>query len=177
MGPRSIQKMDPSSAYGSREISSKTDWPRAYPKPSGWPPTTTTPAPSKGCSPSAMSTPSLRASSVRPANCPAVQLAKRGFVSAVEEVFAGDGRRPLNRDEEERLIPQAVAGSVGARRRIIDAYAELATLFALKIRPRSVSETRAVRVVQQELDRLVTFPSEGPLLASLVEGITKNLVP
>jgi hypothetical protein len=98
-------------------------------------------------------------------------------VSAVEEVFAGLGPRPLSRDEEERLIPQAVAGSVNARRRIIDAYAELATLFALKIRPRSVSEARAVRVAQQELDRLVTFPSRGPLLASLVEGIAKNLLP
>jgi hypothetical protein len=114
---------------------------------------------------------------VLPPNCPPVQLAKSGLVSAVEEVFAGDGPGRLTRDEEERLIPQAVAGSVNAQRRIIDAYAELATLFALKIRPRSVSEARAVRIAQQELDRLVTFPSTGPLLASLVEGITKNLVP
>jgi len=113
---------------------------------------------------------------VRPPNCPPVQLAKSGFVSAVEEVFAGDEPRPLSRDEEERLILQAVAGSVNARRRVIDAYAELATLFALKIRPRSVSEARAVRVAQQELDRLVTFPSKGPLLASLVEGIANILV-
>ena len=112
----------------------------------------------------------------RPANCPPVQLGKSGVVSAVEGVFAGDGALPLSRDEEERLIPQAVAGSVSARRAIIDAYAELATMFALKIRPRSVPEARAVRVAQQELDRLVTFRSKGPLLASLVEGITKNLV-
>jgi hypothetical protein len=49
-------------------------------------------------------------------------------------------------------------------------------LFALKIRPRSVSEARAVRVAQEELDRLVMFPSKGPLLVSLVEGIIKNLV-
>jgi hypothetical protein len=114
---------------------------------------------------------------VRPPDCPPVRLAKSGFVSAVEEAFAGEGPEPLSRDEEERLIPQAVAGSLTARRRIIDTYAELATLFALKIRPRSVSEARAARVAQQELDRLVTFPSTGPLLASLVEGIAKNLVP
>jgi Cell division protein SepF len=113
----------------------------------------------------------------RPPNCPPVRLGKSGVVSAVEEVFAGDGPQPLSRDEEERLLAQAVGGSVGARRRIIDTYAELATLFALKIRPRSVSEERAVRVAQQELDRLVTFPSKGPLLASLVEGIIKNLAP
>jgi hypothetical protein len=114
---------------------------------------------------------------VRPANCPPIQLAKSGSVSALEEVFATQGPRRLSRDEEERLIPQAVAGSVSARRRIIDAYAELATLFALKIRPRSMPEARAVRIAQQELDRLVTFPSKGPLLASLVEGIAKNLIP
>ena len=112
----------------------------------------------------------------RPADCAPVQLGRNGVVSAVEEAFAGDGSLPLSRDEEKRLIPSAVAGSISARRRIIDAYAELATLFALKIRPRSVSQAKAVSVAQQELDRLVSFPSKGPLLASLVEGITKNLV-
>ena len=112
----------------------------------------------------------------RPADCPPVQLGRSGIASAVEEVFAGDGPRPLGRDEEERLLPQAVRGSVSAQRRIVDSYAELATLFALKIRPRSVSEAMAVRIAQEELDRLVRFPSRGPLLVSLVEGIIKNLV-
>ncbi len=112
----------------------------------------------------------------RPANSPPVSLGRTGMVSAVEEVFAGDGPRPLGRDEEERLLPQAVRGSVSAQRRIVDSYAELATLFALKIRPRSVSEPVAVRVAQAELDRLVRFPSQGPLLVSLVEGIIKNLL-
>jgi hypothetical protein len=112
----------------------------------------------------------------RPANCPPVLLRRSGIASAVEEVFAGDGPRPLSRDDEERLLPQAVRGSVSARRRIVDSYAELAALFALKIRPRGVSEARAVRIAQDELDRLVTFPSKGSLLVSLVEGIIKNLV-
>jgi len=112
----------------------------------------------------------------RPANCPPVLLGRSGIASAVEEVFAGDGPRPLSRDDEERLLPQAVRGSVSARRRIVDSYAELAALFALKIRPRAVSEASAVRIAQDELDRLVRFPSKGPLLVSLVEGIIKNLV-
>ncbi len=112
----------------------------------------------------------------RPADCPPVHLGRSGIASAVEEVFAGDGPRPLGRVEEERLLPQAVRGSVSAQRRIVDSYAELATLFALKIRPRSVSEAMAVRIAQEELDRLVRFPSRGPLLVSLVEGIIKNLV-
>jgi hypothetical protein len=50
----------------------------------------------------------------------------------------GQADSALSRDEEERLISQAAAGSVDARRRVIDAYAELATLFALEIRPRSI---------------------------------------
>ena len=34
----------------------------------------------------------------------------------------------------------------------------------------------AVRVAQEEVDRLVSFPSRGPLLASVVDGIAKRLV-
>lgn len=91
------------------------------------------------------------------------------------EVLAAGESQPLGRDEEERLLPQAVRGSVSAQRRLIDTYAELATLFALKIRSRSTSEAAAVRVAQEELDRLVRFPSTGPLLVSLVQGIIKSL--
>jgi Cell division protein SepF len=112
----------------------------------------------------------------RPVDCPPIPLRTDGITSAIEEVFATDGPPPLGRDEEERLLPQAVMGSEGARRRIVDSYTELATLFALKIRPRSVSEAVAVRMAQEELDRLVRFPSNGPLLVSLVEGIIKKLV-
>jgi integrase len=111
----------------------------------------------------------------RPVNCPPISLRRSGIASAVEEVLASDEPRPLSRDEEERLLPQAVRGSVSAQRRLIDAYAELATLFALKIRSRSVSEAAAVRVAHDQLDRLVRFPSKGPLLVSLVEGIIRNL--
>jgi Cell division protein SepF len=113
----------------------------------------------------------------RPPNCPPVSLGRSGLASAVEEVFAAEGSRPLSRDEEERLLPEAVRGSVSARRRVTDSYAELAAVFALKIRPRSVPEARAVRLAQEELDRLVRFPSNGPLLVSLVQGIIKKLIP
>jgi hypothetical protein len=78
--------------------------------------------------------------------------------------------------EEELLLPQAVSGSVSARRRIVDAYAELATVYALRIRPESMSECTAVRLAQTELERLVTFPSTGPILANLFVGITKLLL-
>ena len=105
-----------------------------------------------------------------------VHLSRSSFVSAVQEVFAGDDPHPLNREEEERLLPLAVAGSASARRRLIDAYSEFATVFALRIRPQSVSEATAVRAGQQELERLVSFPSQGPLLASLVQGIGKILL-
>jgi hypothetical protein len=111
----------------------------------------------------------------RPANCPPISLGRSGIASAVGEVLAAGESQPLGRDEEERLLPQAVRGSVSAQRRLIDTYAELATLFALKIRSRSTSEAAAVRVAQEELDRLVRFPSTGPLLVSLVQGIIKSL--
>lgn len=113
----------------------------------------------------------------RPPGCEAVRLSGTSLVSAVEEVFASEGPRPLTRDEEERLLPLAVAGSLSARRTLIDAYAEFASLFALRVRPRSVAESAAVQAAQQELERLVSFPSRGPLLASLVEGILKLLLP
>lgn len=77
----------------------------------------------------------------------------------------------------KRLLAQAISGSTAARRRLVDAYSELATLVALRIRPASVHEANAVRIAQTELDRLVTYPSVGPLLASLLEGIVRRLQP
>jgi Cell division protein SepF len=111
----------------------------------------------------------------RPAHSGPVRLGRAGMVSAVDEVFMIEGPHALGRDEEERLLPLAATGSVSAQRRIVDSYAELATLFALRVRPRWTSETRAVQVAQEELDRLVRCPPKGALLASLVEGITKRL--
>jgi hypothetical protein len=113
----------------------------------------------------------------RPPGSGQVYLSRSGIASAVEEIFAIDGPGPLTREDEEQLLPLAVGGSPDARRRVIDAYTETATLFALTIRPRSISEGKAVQVAQQELDRLVSFPSRGPLLASLVQGIIQTLLP
>jgi hypothetical protein len=104
-----------------------------------------------------------------------VHLGRTGLVSAVEDAFDGKRDAPISRAEEELLLPQAISGSVSARRRIIDAYAELATMYALRIRPESMSQSTAVRVAQIELERLVTFPSTGPILANLFVGITKLL--
>jgi len=112
----------------------------------------------------------------QPFGSPPVRLARSGIASAVEEVFSSTDSVRLSREEEDRLLPLAIGGSISARRRIIDAYAEFATLFALRVRPKAVSEATAVRLAQEELDRLVSFPSRGPLLASLVDGITKRLL-
>jgi hypothetical protein len=101
-------------------------------------------------------------------------LARSGMVAAVEEAFGEE--QPLTRDDEERLLPLALAGSVEARRKLLDAYTEFATLFALLIRPRSLPEVVAVRAAQDELDRVVKYPSKRPLVVSLVEGIAKRIL-
>lgn len=111
----------------------------------------------------------------RPPGSEAVRLGRTPLVSAVEEVFADGEPHLLTREDEERLVPRAVAGSASARRKLIEAYSDFATLFALRVRPPAVSEAAAVRAAQQELERLVSFPSRGPLLASLTEGIVKVL--
>ena len=112
----------------------------------------------------------------RPPGRRPVPLGRTSLVSAVEEVLADGDDHRLSRGEEERLLPLAVAGSASARRTLIDAYTGFATLFALRVRPSSVSESAAVRLAQQELERLVSFPSRGPVLASLTEGIVKLLL-
>jgi hypothetical protein len=111
----------------------------------------------------------------RPGSAP-IHLGRAGLASAVEDAFASEGDRPITRTEEEVLLPRAVNGSVTARRRIIDSYSELATMYALRIRPKSISESATVRMAQAELERLVTFPSTGPILANLFEGINKLLL-
>jgi hypothetical protein len=57
-----------------------------------------------------------------------VHLGRTGLATAVEETFATDEGGPITKKEEELFLPQAVSGSVAARRRIIDAYTELATM-------------------------------------------------
>lgn len=105
-----------------------------------------------------------------------VHIGRTGLATAVEQAFASEGEHPLPRSEEERLLPLAVSGSVSARRRLIDAYAALATMYAVRIRPKAMSESTAVRLAQEELERLVTFPSAGPLLANLFDGIAKLIL-
>jgi len=112
----------------------------------------------------------------RPPGSGTVMLGRTSLASAVEEVFAEGGIEPLGRDREELLVRQAAEGSVPARRRLLDAYSEFATLFALRVRPASTSEATAVAAAQQELERLLTFPSKGPLLACLADGIIKLLL-
>lgn len=111
----------------------------------------------------------------RPPGSGAVRLARGKFVSAVDEIVRRDGPVPLTRQEEERLLGEATSGSSEARRRLVDTYTELATLVALRIRPASVHETNAVRIAQDELERLVSYPTAGPLLANLLEGIIQRL--
>jgi hypothetical protein len=79
-----------------------------------------------------------------PPGSEAVRLGRTSLASAVEEVFADDDVHPLTRQEEARLLPAAVAGSTSARRKLVDAYSDFATVFALRVRPPSVSETAAV---------------------------------
>jgi Cell division protein SepF len=114
---------------------------------------------------------------VTPAGAPSVRLGRTGLATAVEGAFATDAGDPLSRSEEERLLSEAVKGSVPAQRRLIDTYAGLATTYALRIRPKTMSESRAVQLAQSEVERLVSFPSTGPLLANLFDGINKLLLP
>jgi hypothetical protein len=107
-----------------------------------------------------------------------VHVARDGFVSALDEVFGSESPRRLTRDEEDRLIPLAAAGSVEAQRRIVHAYAELATAVALWLRPRTMGPTTAVLLAQRELDELVRWPPRrGTLLTALIRRIESSLAP
>ncbi|MGH9109493.1 MAG: cell division protein SepF [Acidimicrobiales bacterium] len=111
----------------------------------------------------------------RPPGSGAVRLGRGKFVSAVDEIVRYGGPVPLTRQEEEQLLTEAIRDSSAARRRLVDTYSELATLVALRIRPASVHEANAVRIAQDELERLVSHPSTAPLLANLLEGIIQRL--
>jgi hypothetical protein len=81
----------------------------------------------------------------------------------------------LTRDEEPRLWSQAAAGSPDARRLLIDAYVEVATLVAMWLRPRHVPVPVATRYAHEELDAIVGSPSTTPLLVTLVNRIAERL--
>ena len=111
----------------------------------------------------------------RPSGTPPVRMSRPGVMSAMEEAFEGDDH-PLSRDEERRLLRLASSGSLSARRRLVDAYSELATLLALYLRPRSMPEATAVTIGQQELDRLTVWhPASTPFLVALIEQILTAL--
>jgi 2-methylcitrate dehydratase PrpD len=87
-----------------------------------------------------------------------------------------DGSARITREEEDRLVASAAAGDASARRRLVDVYAELATLLALRLRPDGMSEATAVAAAQEELDRVVGTPYQRrPLLAALIEGVMSRL--
>ena len=111
----------------------------------------------------------------RPPGSGAVRLGRGKFASAVEEIVRNDIPVPMTRPQAQELLAEATRPSLEARRRLIDTYSELATLVALRIRPVSVHAENAVRIAQDELERLVTHPSTGPLLANLLEGIIQRL--
>ena len=113
---------------------------------------------------------------VTPASASPVHLGPTGLATAVEDAFATEEGDPLSSGAGERLLSEAVRGSVTARRRLIDSYAELATTYALRIRPNTVTESQAVQLAQSEVERLVSFPSTGPFLANLFDGINKLLL-
>jgi hypothetical protein len=105
----------------------------------------------------------------------APMLIGHGLAGAVERALTFDGTGPLTRDDEQRLRTQAAAGSPDARPRLIDAYAEIATLVAQWLRPRHLSVELATRYAHEELDLLVAQPSTTPLLVALVNHITARL--
>src|SRR5262249_5873364 len=81
-------------------------------------------------------------------------LGSRGGLRWRRSAPVDPGRRGTSTSDGSRWL-------VRARQRLLDAYAGFATVFALRVRPVSVSETTAMRVAQQELEGLVSFPSHG----------------
>jgi hypothetical protein len=112
---------------------------------------------------------------LRTARAPQVRLIAHGMAAAVERALATDVPKPLTRNDEVHLRRLAASGDVDARRRLIDAYAELTTLVALWLRPPSRSAEWAVHLAQRELDVLVGIRSKAPLLVELVNLIATQM--
>jgi len=104
------------------------------------------------------------------------RLIHHGLADAVEQALTATAPSMLTRDDERRLRTQAAAGSAAARRRLIDAYAEVATLIALWLRPSGLSSQDATRYAHEELDTLVARATTTPLLVELVNRIAARLV-
>jgi len=113
---------------------------------------------------------------LRSPRAPSPRLISHGLAGAVEHGLAIDSPAVLTRDGEALLLKQAAAGSVDALRRLIDAYAEIATLVALWLRPVHIPAERATRYAHEELDLIVTRASPRPLLVELVDRVAARLV-
>ena len=112
---------------------------------------------------------------LRSPGAPALRLISHGLAGAVEQALTAEAPDALTREEEMRLRTQAGAGSADARRRLIDAYAEIATLVALWLRPRHLPAELATRYAHEELDVIVARPSTTPLLVALVNAVATRL--
>jgi hypothetical protein len=113
---------------------------------------------------------------LRTRRAPQMRLIDHGMADAATRALTDESTRTLTRGHEARLRRQARLGSVDARRRLIDAHAELATLMAVWLRPDSVSVERATRHAHEELDAIAANPSANtPLLVDLVNRIAKRL--
>lgn len=112
----------------------------------------------------------------RPPGTASVRLSGAGILSAVDEAFQAEGTRPLTREEEQHLIPLAAAGSAEARQRLLDGYAEVATLLALWLRPAHLEASSAISSAQEELERLIAWPPrDSTLLVALVARLVSRL--
>ena len=112
---------------------------------------------------------------LRSSRAPSLRLIDYGLADAVERALSVATAPTLHRDDEPRLWSEAAAGSPDARRRLIDAYAELATLVALWLRPRHLPVAVATRYAHEELDAVVRSPAPTPLLVTLVDRIGERL--
>ena len=113
---------------------------------------------------------------LRTPSAPPARLINHGPAAAAERALAATSPNILSRDDESRLWSQAAAGSPDARRRLIDAYAEVATLVAMWLRPRHIPVSLATRCAHEELDVVVGSPSTTPLLVALVNRIAERVV-
>ena len=112
---------------------------------------------------------------LRTPRSPYVRLIDHGLTDTARRALTDDPP-PLTRGREARLREQARGGSVDATRRLIDAYAELATLLALWLRPETTSVERATRYAHEELDSIVARgPIATPLLVELVNRVADRL--